>query len=133
MTGGQMHTSDFDFHLPPEQIAQQPLARRDDSRLMVVVRARGTIEHRHFRDLPELIPGGDVLVLNRTRVWGRGGVTTPSPRGRGGGPGPPPPVFISLRSFWRPSFGAALGAPRSFFTSGRGPSSRSKSRIPVSM
>ena len=63
-----MHTSDFDFHLPPEQIAQQPLARRDDSRLMVVVRARGTIEHRHFRDLPELIPGGDVLVLNRTRV-----------------------------------------------------------------
>ncbi|PYP61149.1 MAG: tRNA preQ1(34) S-adenosylmethionine ribosyltransferase-isomerase QueA, partial [Gemmatimonadetes bacterium] len=68
MTGGQMHTSDFDFHLPPEQIAQQPLARRDDSRLMVVVRARGTIEHRHFRDLPELIPGGDVLVLNRTRV-----------------------------------------------------------------
>lgn len=63
-----MRTSDFDFHLPPEQIAQQPLARRDDSRLMVLIRARGTIEHRYFRDLPELIPGGDVLVLNRTRV-----------------------------------------------------------------
>jgi S-adenosylmethionine:tRNA ribosyltransferase-isomerase len=63
-----VRTSDFDFHLPPEQIAQQPLARRDESRLMVVVRARGLIQHRQFRDLPELIPGGDVLVLNRTRV-----------------------------------------------------------------
>jgi len=63
-----MRTSDFDFELPPELIAQQPLARRDDSRLMVVIRARETIEHRYFRDLPELIPGGDVLVLNRTRV-----------------------------------------------------------------
>ena len=63
-----MRTSDFDFQLPPELIAQQPLARRDDSRLMVVIRARETIEHRYFRDLPELVPGGDVLVLNRTRV-----------------------------------------------------------------
>ena len=63
-----MRTSDFDFELPPELIAQQPLARRDDSRLMVLIRARETIEHRYFRDLPELIPGGDVLVLNRTRV-----------------------------------------------------------------
>ncbi|HEV8234689.1 MAG TPA: tRNA preQ1(34) S-adenosylmethionine ribosyltransferase-isomerase QueA [Gemmatimonadaceae bacterium] len=63
-----MRTSDFDFHLPPEQIAQHPLARRDESRLMVVDRASGAITHRRFRDLADLIPVGDVLVLNRSRV-----------------------------------------------------------------
>ena len=63
-----MRTADFDFHLPPELIAQRPLERRDESRLMVVDRRQGRIEHRHFRDLVELIPPGDALVLNRTRV-----------------------------------------------------------------
>ena len=63
-----MRTSDFDFHLPPGQIAQQPLARRDESRLMVVDRASGAITHLRFRDLADLIPTGDALVLNRTRV-----------------------------------------------------------------
>jgi S-adenosylmethionine:tRNA ribosyltransferase-isomerase len=63
-----MKTSDYDFELPPELIAQAPLARRDDSRLMVVDRATQTISHRTFRDLQELIPSGDLLVLNRTRV-----------------------------------------------------------------
>jgi S-adenosylmethionine:tRNA ribosyltransferase-isomerase len=63
-----VRTSDFDFHLPPERIAQRPLARRDESRLMVVDRAAGTITHRRFSDLVELIPAGDLLVLNRTRV-----------------------------------------------------------------
>ena len=63
-----MHTSDFDFNLPPELIARQPLERRDESRLMVVNRVSGTIEHRRFRDLAEVIPPGDVLVVNRTRV-----------------------------------------------------------------
>ena len=63
-----MRTADFDFHLPRELIAQQPLARRDESRLMVVDRKTGSISHRRFRDLSELIPAGDVLVVNRTRV-----------------------------------------------------------------
>jgi len=63
-----MLTSDFDFQLPPELIAQQPLAHRDESRLMVVNRTSGIIEHRRFRDLLALIPAGDVLVVNRTRV-----------------------------------------------------------------
>jgi S-adenosylmethionine:tRNA ribosyltransferase-isomerase len=63
-----MLTSDFDFHLPAELIAQRPLERRDESRLMVVDRERGSIEHRTFRDLVEIIPSGDALVLNRTRV-----------------------------------------------------------------
>lgn len=63
-----MRTSDFDFHLPPALIAQRPLEKRDESRLMVVDRARATIEHRRFRDLIEIIPPGDTLVLNRSRV-----------------------------------------------------------------
>jgi S-adenosylmethionine:tRNA ribosyltransferase-isomerase len=63
-----MLTSDFDFQLPAELIAQRPLEKRDESRLMVVNRERGSIEHRRFRDLVELIPSGDALVLNRTRV-----------------------------------------------------------------
>lgn len=63
-----MLTSDFDFVLPPELIAQAPLARRDESRLMVVNRSSGEIGHRIFRDLEDIIPSGDLLVLNRTRV-----------------------------------------------------------------
>ncbi|HEY3286426.1 MAG TPA: tRNA preQ1(34) S-adenosylmethionine ribosyltransferase-isomerase QueA [Gemmatimonadaceae bacterium] len=62
-------TSDYDFHLPEGRIAQTPAARRDASRLMVVHRETGAIEHRHFADLADLIPGGDVLVLNTTRVF----------------------------------------------------------------
>jgi len=61
-------TSDYDFFLPGNQIAQQPLERRDASRLMVVNRAVGTIEHRAFKDIVELIEPRDVLVVNRTRV-----------------------------------------------------------------
>ena len=66
MTGDR--TSDYDFYLPGNQVAQQPLERRDASRLMVVNRAAGTIEHRVFRDIVELIDPRDVLVVNRTRV-----------------------------------------------------------------
>lgn len=62
-------TSDFDYELPRDLIAQAPLERRDDSRLMVVNRTSGTIEHRRFRDLPELMAGGEVLVRNTTRVF----------------------------------------------------------------
>jgi S-adenosylmethionine:tRNA ribosyltransferase-isomerase len=61
-------TSDYDFDLPASQIAQQPLARRDASRLMVVDRASGSIAHRTFADIVELIDPRDVLVVNRTRV-----------------------------------------------------------------
>lgn len=61
-------TSDYDFELPPELIAQTPLAQRDASRLMVLDRAAGTIAHRTFADLPELMTPGDLLVVNRSRV-----------------------------------------------------------------
>jgi S-adenosylmethionine:tRNA ribosyltransferase-isomerase len=62
-------TSDFYYELPPELIAQHPAQRRDRSRLLVVERATGTLHHRHFADLLELIPPGDALVLNETRVF----------------------------------------------------------------
>jgi len=60
--------SDFDYALPPEQIAQHPLADRSASRLLVLDRATGTTRHLHFRDLLELIPPGDLLVINTSRV-----------------------------------------------------------------
>lgn len=62
-------TSDYEFHLPEGRIAQTPAARRDASRLMVVHRESGAIEHRTFSDLASLVPAGDTLVLNTTRVF----------------------------------------------------------------
>ena len=61
-------TADYDFTLPPELIAQAPLARRDASRLMVIDRATGQIAHRSFADLPPLLALGDLLVVNRSKV-----------------------------------------------------------------
>lgn len=58
----------FDYELPRELVAQEPLRNRVDARLMVVDRRRQTIEHFHVRDLPELLPAGDRLVLNDTKV-----------------------------------------------------------------
>ena len=49
-----MHLSEFDYALPAELIAQRPLAERDASRMMVLDRADGTIQHRRFRELPDL-------------------------------------------------------------------------------
>lgn len=63
-----MRTSEFDYELPPERIAQEPSARRDRARMMVVHRAEGRIEHRLVSDLPEYLRSGDVLVVNDTRV-----------------------------------------------------------------
>ncbi|EKP93960.1 tRNA preQ1(34) S-adenosylmethionine ribosyltransferase-isomerase QueA [Thermaerobacter subterraneus] len=63
-----MRVDEFDYDLPPELIAQQPLARRDASRLMVVDRDTGRWLHARFRDLPRFLRAGDCLVLNDTRV-----------------------------------------------------------------
>jgi len=63
-----MDMSLLDYDLPPELIATMPAAQRDQSRLMVVRRAAGTVEHRWFRDLPELLGPSDLLVCNDTRV-----------------------------------------------------------------
>jgi S-adenosylmethionine:tRNA ribosyltransferase-isomerase len=63
-----MRTADFDYDLPPELIAQHPLPQRSASRMMVVNRAAGAIEHRCITDLPSLLLPGDLMVLNDTRV-----------------------------------------------------------------
>jgi S-adenosylmethionine:tRNA ribosyltransferase-isomerase len=63
-----MRTADFDFTLPPELIAQNPAPKRDGSRLLVLRRGDGRVEHRKFRDLLEFLRAGDVLVLNNSRV-----------------------------------------------------------------
>jgi S-adenosylmethionine:tRNA ribosyltransferase-isomerase len=67
MTAGD-RTSDYDFNLPADLIAQRPLSRRDASRLMVVDRANGEIRHEAFTAIAELVAPSDVLVVNRTRV-----------------------------------------------------------------
>jgi S-adenosylmethionine:tRNA ribosyltransferase-isomerase len=63
-----MRPSDFDFELPQAQIAQTPPAVRGASRLLVLGRSSGELQHRQFADLPEFLREGDVLVLNDTRV-----------------------------------------------------------------
>ena len=63
-----LETAAYDYALPPELIAQRPAEPRDSSRLMVVDRATGAIDHRAFRDLPGLLRPHDLLVANRSRV-----------------------------------------------------------------
>lgn len=64
----RLKTSDFYFELPEEQIAQDPLADRSSSRLMVLHRKTGTIEHRKFKDIVKYLRPGDCLVRNNTKV-----------------------------------------------------------------
>ncbi|WP_423226419.1 tRNA preQ1(34) S-adenosylmethionine ribosyltransferase-isomerase QueA [Candidatus Amarolinea aalborgensis] len=63
-----MKTSDFDYHLPAERIAQTPIEPRDASRLLVVHRDSGQLEHRTFADIGEYLHAGDILVANDSRV-----------------------------------------------------------------
>ena len=63
-----MNINDFDYELPKELIAQTPAEKRDCSRLMVVDRATGEVEHKHFYDILEYLRSGDCLVLNNSKV-----------------------------------------------------------------
>jgi S-adenosylmethionine:tRNA ribosyltransferase-isomerase len=63
-----MRLDDLDYHLPPSQIAQRPLNRRDASRLLELSRPEGSLNDRLFADLPELLRGDELIVLNNTRV-----------------------------------------------------------------
>ena len=63
-----MKTSDFDYNLPEELIAQTPIEPRDHSRMLVYNRADQSIQHLHFYDLPRFLKKGDVLVVNETKV-----------------------------------------------------------------
>ena len=63
-----MKTSDFDFELPQELIAQTPLKDRASSRLLVLDKESGDIEHKEFRNILDYLNAGDVLVINDTKV-----------------------------------------------------------------
>jgi S-adenosylmethionine:tRNA ribosyltransferase-isomerase len=81
--GAGLRTDDFDFRLPPERIATRPAAPRDASRLMCLNRDGGDLAHCAFRDLPQRLAPGDLLVLNDTRVLpARIGAVKPRTGGR---------------------------------------------------
>ena len=63
-----MNVNDFDYELPKELIAQTPLKVRDASRLLVMDKVSGEVNHRHFTDIIDYLDKGDVLVLNDTKV-----------------------------------------------------------------
>ena len=63
-----MQLEDFDYYLPEELIAQTPLEKRDSSKLLVLDRETGSIEHKHFTDIIDYLEPGDTLVLNDTKV-----------------------------------------------------------------
>lgn len=63
-----MDVSEFDYELPPERIAQRPLAERDASRLLLLDRASGAWQDRQFRELPEILRGDELMVVNNARV-----------------------------------------------------------------
>jgi S-adenosylmethionine:tRNA ribosyltransferase-isomerase len=64
-----MKTSDFDYDLPPERIAQEPASPRESARLMVVDRTKDSFSHRTIRDLPEYFSPGDLVVVNVSKVF----------------------------------------------------------------
>src|SRR5437868_4420081 len=65
----RMLISEFEYELPPELIAQEPLVERAGSRMLVVDRAAGSFNDRQFIELPSFLRKGDVLVLNNTKVF----------------------------------------------------------------
>lgn len=68
MPATSLHTSDFNYDLPEELIAQHPADKRDNSRLLVVHRDTGALEHRHFYNIIDYLNPGDVLVINDSKV-----------------------------------------------------------------
>ena len=63
-----MKVEDFDFYLPEELIAQHPSEKRDNSKLLILHKETGAIEHRHFHDIIDYLKPGDVLVRNNSKV-----------------------------------------------------------------
>jgi S-adenosylmethionine:tRNA ribosyltransferase-isomerase len=63
-----MRVSELEYDLPPRLIAQHPVARRDESRLLVYERVSGSVDHRRFAELPDVLGGGELVVVNDTRV-----------------------------------------------------------------
>ena len=69
MTGPEFRLASYQYALPPELVAQEPLAERDQSRLLVLERETGAARHREFTELPDILRPGDLLVTNRSRVF----------------------------------------------------------------
>ena len=69
MSVERMKLSQFKFEVPQDLVAQYPLDNRDESRMMVVHKDTGEIEHKHFRDIIDYFDEGDVMVMNDTRVF----------------------------------------------------------------
>lgn len=65
----KMKTSDFNFKLPEELLAEHPAEHRDEAKLMVINREEGTIEHKQFKDLIDYFDEGDVMIMNNTKVF----------------------------------------------------------------
>src|SRR4051795_7629289 len=63
-----MRVSELEYDLPARLIAQHPVARRDESRLLVYERVSGNVDHRRFAELPDVLRGGELVVVNDTRV-----------------------------------------------------------------
>ena len=68
ISGCGMNVSEFDYNLPLELIAQMPADKRENSRMMVLLRGQNVIEHRHFYDIIDYLDENDLLVLNDTKV-----------------------------------------------------------------
>src|ERR1041385_3690762 len=106
-------SAELDYELPPGLIAQRPLERRDESRLLVFDRGTGEVEHRRFGELPELLPRETLTVVNDTRVLpARLRLRRPGGGGGGGGRGG----------------GAAAGATRSERARGGGGAAGAEAR-----
>ena len=69
MTDTTHRLDDYDYHLPPDQIAQYPTAQRDQSRLLVLDAGKGDLAHRRFTDITDWLRPGDLMVVNTTRVF----------------------------------------------------------------
>lgn len=95
-----MNLHDFDYPLPPELIAQEPAPARDQSRLMVLNRQKGTILHDRFCNLPEYLKPEDTVVLNDTKVWP---ARLLGKKGSGG----KVEVLLIRKADWEPSNGAS--------------------------
>jgi S-adenosylmethionine:tRNA ribosyltransferase-isomerase len=121
-----LHASDFDYSLPPELIAQEPLPERSAARLLVLDRTTGAIVHRHYTELIDLIAPEDVLVLNTSRVIparlrgtrdaGRG--TSPGKGEEGGGMSGAPTEILLVRELPDGTW-TALGHPGGKLKPGR--------------
>src|ERR1041385_7694354 len=103
-------SAELDYELPPGLIAQRPLERRDESRLLVFDRGTGEVEHRRFGELPELLPRETLTVVNDTRVL-PARLRLERPRGGGGEGGGCGGASDSVRRCWGRGWRGRRGSP----------------------